>query len=333
MISIKQLFGRPEDTAASATVRDANSQFSRLRADGTTARCLLEQRARTPPDAGPSTKDLLARLEAKALSLKLVDTAKDPLEASASQTQSASGHLREQDRWMQSMVAMLTKTVADVSGQSHAAVARLQEVKRQIERASGLNDIQHLRASLATCLEAVENAAVQQRSATLATVEDLQDHIERAHRPAAGGAAPSDSERSRVTQCAPEAEYLAVFKLHRADHIIARLGKASAEQMSALLGDCLKAAQGPKDHLVRWKGGPSFIELLTSSESELTIRKRLSKAVANVSRCYMEIGTKSALLAVGVDWCIFPLAQYQSPDAAFSEVDWFLGESKKEGAP
>jgi hypothetical protein len=49
---------------------------------------------------------------------------------------------------------------------------------------------------------------------------------------------------------------------------------------------------------------------------------------------YIEVGKKSALLSVGVDWVVFPQAQCLSLDAVFAEVDAFLaGDSRVEPQP
>ena len=57
------------------------------------------------------------------------------------------------------------------------------------------------------------------------------------------------------------------------------------------------------------------------------IRSRLAKAVAETSQQYIEVGRKSALLSVGVDWIVFP--QSGRPlDAVFAEVDAFLARRR-----
>ena len=67
--------------------------------------------------------------------------------------------------------------MADISGQTDASVARLQAIEKQVERASELDDIRALRASLGESLQALREAAAQQRSHSAATVERLRGQI------------------------------------------------------------------------------------------------------------------------------------------------------------
>ena len=84
----------------------------------------------------------------------------------------------EEKEQMQSMVLMLTDTLADISGQSDVSVARLQSIEKNLEMASGLNDIRAVRSSLEDCLRSVRDAASQQRSSATATIQRLRDHVE-----------------------------------------------------------------------------------------------------------------------------------------------------------
>jgi GGDEF domain-containing protein len=166
---------------------------------------------------------------------------------------------------------MLTETLADVSGQSDASVARLHGIEQQLERASGLDDIRLLRESLASCLTAVKEAAVLQRKATLSTVERLRDHIDRAPQ-------PPPSAESRALSGAETADYAVVFKLQRAEHVLTRFGEAARDQMLSVIDESLKSVAGPKDRLMRWTG-PSFVMLISTSDSFQEVRRRLSAAV------------------------------------------------------
>ena len=317
MISIKQFWdGRSNAAPADERMREASLQLRRL-LEGVAA-----------PDLGTAgseltSRDLLRRLEAATTPLELLGIANQALEAIENYTGRRTEVFREQSRQMQSMVAMLTQTLAEISGQSDASVAQLHAIERQIERASGLEDIRALRESLATCLTAVKEAAAQQRSATLATVERLRDHIKNLPQPPARDAA-SVPEGVHPNQGVADAEYVAAFKLQRADQILTRFGEGVREQMLALIGKGLKAAQGPNDRMMRWKG-PCFVIFLNSPEGVLAIRRRFSLAVAKIGQNYVEAGKNSALLAVGVDWAVYPQAQYPSLDVVLAEVDLFLG--------
>ncbi|MEI9975338.1 MAG: hypothetical protein WDO73_26715 [Ignavibacteriota bacterium] len=56
-------------------------------------------------------------------------------------------------------------------------------------------------------------------------------------------------------------------------------------------------------------------------------------AVAATGKQYFELGSKSALLAVGVDWVIFPHPSDMSLEAVFAEVEAFLEKKADVGQP
>ena len=126
---------------------------------------------------GRTVKGLLRRMDEPPTALGLLGIGSEAVEALETYAQSTERYLREENEQMQTMVAMLTDTVADLSGQTDASVGRLQTIERQIERASGLDDIRSLTASLESCLLAVREAAAEQRSGSAATVRRLQDQI------------------------------------------------------------------------------------------------------------------------------------------------------------
>jgi GGDEF domain-containing protein len=123
--------------------------------------------------------------------------------------------------------------------------------------------------------------------------------------------------------------YVAVFKLQRAEHIANRFGENVTHQMLSLVGARLKAVLGPDDRLLRWKG-TSFVMFLTSTAAPQEVRARLFDVVAAMGQRYIELGRKSALLSVAVDWTVFPQAQFPTLEAVFAEVDAFLNSSKPE---
>lgn len=236
---------------------------------------------------------------------------------------------------MQSIVAMLTETLADISGEADASVERLHAIEQQIERASGLDDMRSLSTSLGNCLTSLRDAAAQQKKGSAATIQRLRGQINAAQtqmspeRPQAG----SNGFRSDEIDLIPEPlemppettvnAYVAAFKLQRSEHIASRFGESAKHQMLSLISQSLKTLLGPNDRLLRWKQ-TSFVMFLSSKETMSEIQSRLSDTVAAVGQHYIEVGKKSALLSVGIDWIVFPQARCPSMDAVFTEVDSFL---------
>ena len=89
----------------------------------------------------------------------------------------------------------------------------------------------------------------------------------------------------------------------------------------------LKGVLGPSDRLLRWKG-TAFVMFLSSTAPIHEVRALLSEAAASTGQHYIEVGRKSALLSIGVDWTVFPQDQCSSLDAVFTEVDSFLTNAK-----
>jgi GGDEF domain-containing protein len=282
---------------------------------------ILERRNRKTDsklDLRLNSQGLLSRLEGAGLLPEVLAIANEALELSENEIVSANEFFDEHSCQMQSMVAMLTGTVADIYVQSDESVAQLQGIERKIERALGLDDVRALRDSLASCLTAVKEAAIQQRKATQSTVERLRNHIKRLPQ------VPAENNGAGTNEGA--AEYVATFRLQRASHILERFGAEAQDQMLATISEGLKLILGPNDRLMRWKG-PSFVMLLSSSEGLLGLRRRLSVTVTKICQNYVELGERSTLLAVGLDWVVFPQDRFPSSDVMFVEVDSFLERS------
>ena len=335
MISIKRLVeqgrgnGGPE-----REVLEASLQMGRLLLDGIAAHAVrgggadlsalkrtlggLQRRINQPPSA-----------------LDLLEISSDAVEALETYSQRTTDYLREQNEQLQSMVAMLTEALADVSGQSEASVARLQAIELQIERARELDDMRAVRASLENCLLAMREAAAQQRTGSSATVRRLQGQIDAAQKRIFQNRAPVQPYHpeadltpelfEELPETAPNS-YVAVFKLQRAEHIASRFGDGAKQQMLSVIGRSLKSVLGPTDRLLRWKT-TSYVMFLNSTAAIQEVRGQLAAAVAATGQQYVEVGRKAALLSIGVDWTVFPQAQCTSLDGVFTEVDSFLASS------
>jgi hypothetical protein len=82
----------------------------------------------------------------------LLGISSDAVEALETYCQRTTDYLQERNEERQAVVTMLTATVAELSGQTDASVARVHALEKRIEGASELDDIQLLRASLGDIL-------------------------------------------------------------------------------------------------------------------------------------------------------------------------------------
>lgn len=170
------------------------------------------------------------------------------------------------------MLAMLTETVAELAGQSDAAVARLQTIEKELGRASELDDIRALKANLEESLRAVRDAAAQHRNVSVTTMERLRAQLALARTRAADVPEPPVYNRDDVDATAEpfeipvelrSASYVAAVRLRRADHIAARFGESVRLRMLAMIGTHLKPMLSGDDRLLRWKG-TSFVMFINS---------------------------------------------------------------------
>ncbi len=341
MISIRQLIDQHrQKTQPDPDVLEASLQMGRLLLEGV-ERHMVRGREVDSRAFGRTMKELLRRMEAPPSALDLLEVSSEAIDALETYSQKTGEYLRDGNEQMQSMISMLTDTLADVSGQADASVARLHAIEHQIEVASGLEDMRTLSASLESCLAALREAAAEQRRGSASTVQRLREQIRTAQtRVSPGRASPAfdGSDIDLVPEPLEETgeisatAYVAAFKLQRAEHIASRFGDGVKHQMLALISQSLKKVLRSGDRLLRWKG-TSFVMFVKSTATLGELRAELAEAVAQTGQHYVEVGKKSALLSIGVDWTVFPQAQCASLDAVFAEVDAFLRSETHAHAP
>src|SRR5262249_14343858 len=124
-----------------------------------------------------AVKGLLHKLDERPTAIHLLGIASEVAETLEDYGQRTATYIRQQSEQMRSIVAMLSDTLADVSGQAQASVGRLQAIEQQIERASGLDDMQELIASLDRCLALLRDAVAHQRAESANTIQRLREQI------------------------------------------------------------------------------------------------------------------------------------------------------------
>ena len=350
MISIKRFLEQrrnpnpPPGDGGGDEVLQAALQMGRLLVDAIAAH-MIRGREADFKAFNRTMKVLAHKMDKPPSSLSLLELSSEAAEAMETYTERTSDYFRETHEHMQSMVAMLTQTLSDITGHSDASIARLQAIEQQIEHAAGLEDVRALRSSLENCLGAVREAATQQRKGSAATLDRLREKIDVTQHRIDQERSPSRSgphSRNAEIELAPEetgevleasaTSYVGVFKLQRADHIGTRFGEVAKSQMLSAISQSLKTVLGANDRLLRWKG-TSFVMFLNSTATINEVRVLLSEAVARTGQHYIEVGKKSALLSVGIDWIVFPQAQCPSLDAVFTEVDSFLAAETMANTP
>ena len=277
---------------------------------------------------------LKRRIDEATSPFSLLEIAGDAAESLEAYSRSTAAHAREQNEELQSMVSMLTRTVAEMSGLADTSVARLQAIEAQIERASQLDDLRALRASLEGCLRELREAAAQQRAESAASAGRLQSEVSRITARRQGWLVGNHGEFRAETPSPPPAlagrlpgTHVAVFKLLRPDHIAARFGRVLQSEVLRLVGQNLRTLLGPCDRLLRWKE-TAFVLFLNSPAPIGEIRARVAETIAAAGRQPLEADLKAAMQSARVDWIVFPQAQCPSLEAVFVEVDAFLNQAR-----
>lgn len=335
MISIKRFLDQyHEESHPQLGLVDALKQMGRLLLDGM-ALHMVRGRQVDCDVLRETLSGLSNRIDEPQDALGFLGIASDASEALENYCRRTTDYFRAEKEQVTSMIGMLTDSLADISGQTDSSMSRLQTIEKDLEEASGLNDMRAVRSNLGKCLLALRETATEQKNSSAAARERLSGQLIKAQNSAARGPSRTGikfadidlSVEESASSAAPTVTtYIAAFKLQRAEHIVTRFGEATKHEMLLTLGKELKAVAGPDDRLLRWKG-TSYVMFITSTGTVGEIRAPLYDAVAKVGTQYIEVGRKSALLSVGVDWIIFPQSEYPTLEAAFAKVDDFLANT------
>jgi GGDEF domain-containing protein len=341
MISIKQFLDTRRNSAPPKNdLVDALMQMGRLILDAVAAYMVRGTDADLE-DFRRKLNRLVRQMDTPQSPMSVLGITSDAVEALETYGERTAKYNREQREERQSMVAMLTDTVAELAGQSDAAVSRLQSIEKDLGRASELDDIRALKTSLGESLRAVREAAAHHRSTSATTMERLRAQLALARARVADVPEPpaynrddidSIPEPSAIPVESRSVSYVAAIRLRRADHIATRFGESVRLRMLTMIGTQLKGMLSADDRLLRWKG-TSFVMFLNSKESLGQIRGRLSSVVAMINQQYIEVGSKTSLLSIGVDWVVFSQADHPTLEAVFTEVGAFLVNATQNGSP
>jgi GGDEF domain-containing protein len=337
MISIKRFLDQQRGNEPDREVVEALRHAGRIVVDSV-ATHTVHGREQDFGSLRQALQSLAEQIDAFQSAPGLLSSSNDVAEALETHCDQTTKYFREEKGHMRAMVIMLSETVADVSGQSDLSVARLQSIEKELEVASGLNDLKAVRLRLEICLAGLREANAKQRSSSSATVQRLQDHVDKVEKRIFSGAEHVPFSQAEIEMISALRDgpgkvafhlYVAAFKLKRAEHIASRFGEAATQQMLSTLGQLLKAVLGSHDRLLR-RQGSSFVMFINTTATIREIRTQLSETVDKIGMQPVEVGKKSALLAVGVDWIILPHAEQASLNVVLADIDKFLAGTSLE---
>ncbi len=277
----------------------------------------------------PAVAELLRRLEPPLVPFDVLEVANDALSVLQQDNRVTADRYRLQHEELQDMISMLTETVAALSVQRTSSVTRLQQVERQIEQASVLEDLRSLKANLSECLEAVREAAATQQKQSAETIQLFERQIQTAKAKLAPPPRADPLKLPPAEAKKPEEiiEFVVVFLLDRENSIAARFGEEVRHKVLRFVSQHLKEALLPADRIIRWKGA-AFLGSLKRTGSIHEIRAELSAVASIQISPTVDVGDRSIRLPVSLSWAVFAQNNFASLDALFEKVDEFIAKTQ-----
>lgn len=249
--------------------------------------------------------------------------------------------IRMQSAELQSMLAMLTDTVAAISAGSERSVQRLHTIEKQLERASVLEDIRALKSRLSECLQAVREEVRLQREEMARTMTELKNEIKRAQerRTVSAPPPPKPATASALAMGRAEAEqalaqaleqglhaYAALFVVDRIEIINARFGSNAGEQLVQFFRHHLTEGLLRSDPVYRWSAA-SLVALLDRPYSLDDARAEVQHVVSVRLEKTIQIGTRTVLLPITSHWSVLPVFEAASLQELIADLDAFAVRS------
>jgi diguanylate cyclase (GGDEF)-like protein len=240
-------------------------------------------------------------------------------------------YLGAQNQEFQAIVNLLTSTIGSFARAGDVNVGRLVEIEQQVFSATQLQDVRHMRAKLAECLDHIRQEAVRQRDETSKTVDQLSQDMDGARN--RNGAAqgvldevtklPRRSVGEDALTAACQAETPAFAAVMSVDRIQTynlrfghKVGDEVLEHFAAWIGKRLR----PEDRLFRWTG-PALVALLPRVNRLEIVREELAGVMNAPFEFTVQTASRSVLLPVSARWAVFPMMA--SPRLLFHKIDSF----------
>jgi hypothetical protein len=212
------------------------------------------------------------------------------------------GYFYQQRDQMEAIMQVLVDALLEVSGPS-PPIMRLREITQRVASVSALDDLLTVRSDIEACLVALRQSRAEQiriEELRLREAEDISVSVD---------------------------SFVAVFRLQRAELIASRFGRVVLREMLDVVNTNLKPILGPGDRIERRKD-VALVAFIRSRSGLYGLRAQISKIVAAVRLQYINVGSRSALLSIGLDWTVLPQSGPRHPLPA--ELEAFLsGDTQK----
>jgi len=236
---------------------------------------------------------------------------------------------------LQIIVGMLTNAMVQISTGSQTSIHRLQELQKQIEHASQVEDVRTLKLGLSTCLQSIRGECDRQRDEAHEAVTNLKRGIQKAREtkvpeaaavsdPLTGLLLRPGAEDAMQTACDGGAHsYVGLFLMDRLPAITSRFGPDLGDQVLLFFVQHLSMALTGSDTLFRWSP-TSFLALIERRESPDQVRREMSRLLTQRLEQTFKIGDRSVVLPVSATWVVVPLFEQSYTDIV-RKLDTFGG--------
>lgn len=237
---------------------------------------------------------------------------------------------------LQTMVGMLTKTLASIASASERSVQRLQTIERQIQKASVIEDYLLLKVRLEECLGNLGDEIEHQKLAAV-SASALQEQL--VQRAPAGNVGDLETDKvtglrtravaeRKIEAClqAKRPTYAALFILDRLALMNARYGYAVGDEMLRFMVQNIGQGLSGDDALFRW-AGPAVLAVLERARPAAEVRTEILRITAKKLTRNIETSGRSVMLPLAVTWALFPLAGEDSAQRLHQKLDTIVAKS------
>ena len=235
----------------------------------------------------------------------VLEVATEARDAFEDYSQRTNPFVRSQSAELQSMIAMLSETIASVSACSQAALDPLHTFTKRIEQATLSQDLGPVKKELAEALQGLREHAARVRERTSEVTTNLERRLQEpqarvaAHAGSMSHAGEWDIPQDDSTPSTPVKRRFAAVLL--VEHLLAithRDGEQVRNRLLLEIGRKLKARLRPGDRLLRWKSGTFVLIMEREAASLAEVRSEVRSATDVGSDIYIDTGSRSILMPV-----------------------------------
>jgi diguanylate cyclase (GGDEF)-like protein len=273
------------------------------------------------------------RLDEEIPTPELVVLAGSALQALEDYNRRTNTYLRQRSLEFQTMVKMLTATVGAITAAGDTNVRQLQEIEKQVEAATEIEDVRQIKVRLSDCLDGIRRETERQRAETARAAEDLMQGLESAQAaPSAESSAAPDpvtglpprkrAEEAFAQACRDEAQaYVLAVVIDRIQILNTRFGYEVGDEIMRYFASFLKSQLSSKDLLFRWTG-PTLAGLLFRPNRLERVRDEIGRIMELKYEHTVRTASRTILLPISVRWALFPTMA--SPRLLTQKIENFI---------